>query len=158
MFALLHQSPKRVPKLALLTTGIIALSACSADSTGPSVPQVSGQWAYNASNLAGGGLSCSISGVRLILTQVRNTFSGSTNGGNLNCVAGAVTLVHSAIANDVIANGQINGNSVSFDIGTSDLHNTGTLSGNSLSGQLSARINTGSSILTLIGNFSAVRQ
>jgi len=53
------------------------------------------------------------------------------------------TRLYPALGGDVIANGQVSGNAVQFDIGTSDLDNAGTLSGNSMSGTLTLRIATG---------------
>lgn len=130
--------------------------ACGGDATGPA-PSVTGQWSYTATNISGSGITCNISGVSLSLTQSGSTFTGSTTGGDAAC-SGPGGSFDDALGGDVIANGQMTGNAVQFDIGTQDVHNAGTLSGNSMSGTVTFRIATGTSTIILTGNFSAVRQ
>lgn len=134
----------------------LLIAACKSDSTAPKT-DISGHWSYSASNVAGSGISCNISGVSATITETGSTFTGSTSGGTITC-SGPGGTASQAIGNDVIANGTINGASVQFDIGTSDIHNAGTLSGNSISGTVTIKVNSGGSTYTLTGNFSAVKQ
>jgi len=130
--------------------------ACGGDATSPA-PNVTGQWSYSATNISGSGVTCNISGVSLTLTQSGSTFTGSTAGGNVSC-SGPGGVLDEALGGDVVANGQVTGNAVQFDIGTQDIHNVGTLSGNSMSGTITLRVDTGTTTIILTGNFSAVRQ
>jgi hypothetical protein len=143
---------------SLLALCVVALTACSdSDSTGPETASLNGRWTYNASNISGGGMSCNITGVSFTLTQSGNTFTGTTLGGAISCSAPGVPTFSDNLGNDVIANGTINGTSVTFDIGTPDIHHTGAVSGSSMNGVVVIRISTGASTITLSGNFSAVK-
>lgn len=138
----------------------VTLSAChGSNATGPAAPSVTGNWTYSASNVSGSGLACDISGVAMGLQQSGNTFTGSLTGGTLSCTASGQTSTQS-LGSDVVANGTIVGNTVAFDIGTSDIHDAGTISGNSMSGTVTIRLDLGAptGVITLSGNFAAVRQ
>jgi hypothetical protein len=140
-----------------LLIGLLVIAVgCGGDSTGPRA-DISGRWTYNATNVAGSGVSCNISSVSMTLAQSGSTFTGAVASGLVTCSASGSSFSDN-LGNDVVANGQINGNAVQFDIGTSDVHNTGTVSGNSMSGTISLRVNTGSTTVVLTGNFAAVKQ
>jgi hypothetical protein len=130
--------------------------ACGGDATSPA-PNVTGQWSYTATNISGSGITCNISGVSLSLSQSGSNFTGSTTGGDASC-SGPGGSFDDALGGDIVANGKVIGNTVQFDIGTQDVHNVGTISGNSMSGTVTFRIATGTSTINLTGNFSAVRQ
>ena len=141
----------------LAVLSVVLVAGCGGDSTSPNA-DVSGLWTYNATNVVGGGITCSITNVSMTLTQSGTTFSGTVAaGGTLTCSSPSGSDTES-LGNDVIANGLINGNGIQFDIGTQDLHNTGTLSGNSMSGTVTIRVATGTATIILTGNFTAVRQ
>lgn len=131
----------------------LVLAGCS-DSTGVNNVSITGRWSYSVSNLSGGGVVCTIAGETFQLTQLGNTFSGTATGGTLSCNGGAP----SALASDVVANGTVSGNNVTFDIGTSDFHNSGKQSGASITGTTTARLNPGTGPVVLTGNFTAVQQ
>ena len=133
---------------------IPVLSSCS-DATSPKA-NISGQWTYNISNAAGSGLSCNLTGITLSLTQTGSTFTGTTTGGLISC-SGPGGSASDVLGNDVVANGHIDGNAVQFDISTQDIHNTGTLSGNSMSGSVTIRVVSSGVTFVLNGNFTAVR-
>lgn len=140
----------------LLPAALLGLVVgCSDSSTEPKA-DVSGHWTYSATNVAGGGLSCNIAGVNLTLAQTGTTVTGTVASGTVSCsgVSGAFT---DSLGDDVIANGQIIGNAIQFDIGTSDVHNAGSLNGNSMSGVLTLRAESGTTTVLLTGNFTAVR-
>ncbi len=141
---------------SLLAITTVLLSGCS-DSVTDVSTGISGRWSYNASNIVSGTVNCTITGVTMNLTQSGSTFTGTTLGGTFRCMAPGIAPVEEDLGNDVIANGQVNGNSVSFDIGTPDIHNTGTRSGESISGQITIRLVLSTGVVNLVGNFSAVR-
>ena len=142
----------------LLAVTLAAIAACGGDSTGPKAnSDLSGKWNYSAANLNGGGLSCNIAGVTISLTQTGSTFTGTTAGGTVTCVFGTQTETDS-LGIGSIANGQVSGNSVQFDIGSSELHHTGTRSGNSVTGTLTATIDDGTSTVVLTGSFVLAKQ
>jgi hypothetical protein len=88
---------------------------------------------------------------------VNATFTGSTIGGTITCSGGGGTFSDN-LGGDVVANGQINGNAVQFDIGTQDIHNVGSMSGNSISGIVTVLVAVSGTTFVLNGNFSAVKQ
>ena len=136
---------------------LLVFAACGGDSTGPKSVALTGQWAYNATNVSGSGLSCNFSGLTLVFTQTGSTLTGATNGGSFSCSAAGMTN-GSPLGTTPLANGQVNGNAVQFDFGTADIHNAGTLNGNSISGTVTVRADAGGTTIVLSGNFSAVKQ
>ena len=146
----------------LLLLLIPVFLACGGDDDGlmgPSISSVAGSWTYNMTNLSGGGLSCSATGTSMIFTQSASTFTGTYNGGTLSCISGGVT-VSAPVGTGTVVNGSVTtAAAVSFDFDTQDWRNTGTLSGNSISGTVVVRIDLGAptGIITLSGNFSAAR-
>ena len=147
----------------LLLLLIPVFPACSGDADGaggmmgPSIPSVAGSWTYNASNLSGSGVSCGVSGTSLAFTQSAGTFTGTYNGGTLSCTGPGGTVTGS-VGSGTVANGSVTtAGAVSFDFDTQDWRNTGTVSGNSISGTVVVRIDLGapSGVVTRSGNFSA---
>ena len=134
------------------------LAGCSGDSTGPSQTNVAGVWTLSASNMSGQGVSCNLGNTSVTLTQSGSTFSGSYGPGTITCFAGGQSA--SVQAQGTIVNGVISGTGVQFDLDTQDLHHTGNVNGNSMSG--TARWNfdlgTGTGVVTLNGNWSAARR
>jgi hypothetical protein len=141
----------------LAAVAFLVFAACGGDSTGPSAAALTGQWAYNATNVSGSGLTCNFSGLTLVITQTGPTVTGATNGGSFSCTA-AGTTQGGPLGTTPLANGQINGNAVQFDFGTADIHNAGTLNGKTISGTVTVRADAGGTIIVLSGNFSAVKQ
>jgi hypothetical protein len=143
----------------LLVCLIAMVEGCSGDdSTGPSRASVAGSWTLSASNVSGSGVSCSLGNTPMTLTQSGDTFTGSYGPGTLTCVAGGESI--SGGANGTIVNGVLNGNSVQFDLNTQDLHHTGTISGNSMSGtaRWTFDLGAGTGVVVLNGNWSAAKQ
>lgn len=149
---------RRTLSALLLTGAICASAACSGDATGPEAPSLSGRWTFNASNMSGSGMSCNLSAVALNISQQGNTFTGTYSGGRLTCTAGGQVLTQDWGSGTVV-NGSVNGNSIAFDFDTSDYRQTGTLSGNSISGNGVWREDLGApyGVVTLNGSFSAAR-
>jgi hypothetical protein len=141
----------------MLAAAVLALVACGGDSTGPNTSDVSGTWMYNATNLNGAGLSCSITNVTFSLTQTGSSFTGSTSGGTLSCTFAGESDSES-LGNSTVANGQVDGTAIQFDIGSSDLHNAGTRDGKSITGTLTANVEVDTTAVVLSGTFSLVKQ
>lgn len=143
---------------------LLMLAGCSGDSqTGPTGLQhanVAGSWTYNATNLSGTvmgfAMSCNIEGMTLNLTQTGTSFSGTCGPSTITCFGGGVQ-VDDTLPGSVVVNGLVNGNNVQFDIETSDYRNTGTVSGSSMSGTVSIRLDLGDEVVTLAGNWAAAR-
>jgi hypothetical protein len=148
----------RTMRLGLLT--MLAFGCGGGDSTGPNqTANVAGAWTAALSNMSGGGLSCgSSSSTTITLNQSGTTFSGGYSGGELTCTGPGGTLSF-FVGNGTVLNGQVNGSSVSFDLDTPDYHHTGTVSGTSMSGSASWRIDFGAptGVVTLNGNWGAAR-
>ena len=142
----------------LLAAALAVLAACGGDSTGPnSSSDLAGKWNYTATNLNGSGLSCNIAGVTVSLNQTGSTFTGTTAGGTLTC-AFLGTSETDSLGTGFITNGQVSGNAVQFDIGSSAFHHAGTRAGNSVTGTLTAMVDDGSATVVLTGTFALVKQ
>jgi hypothetical protein len=135
---------------------VVVLGGCSS-STGPSV-NVNGSWNYQASNLAGSGVSCFITGATLSLTQTGSTFSGSYSNAKLTCQVGGPQAVIGTFSGQVV-NGLISNDSVSFDFDTDAFINKGTIAGSSMSGNATATENVGGAIgnVSLSGQWGATK-
>ena len=142
---------------SLAVVALWVLAGCGGDSTGPSSASLTGTWMYNATNISGSGISCSFSSVTIAITQAGSSFVGTSSGGTFSCTAAGMTS-GSPLGTATIANGKIDGSAVEFDFDTQDIHNAGTLSGNSMSGTVTVRADVGGPIITLTGSFSAVKQ
>lgn len=137
----------------------LAMAACSGDSggsMGPVIPQVAGTWTYSATNIAGSGASCSVTGLTLTVNQTAETFTGSYSGGSMTCSGNGESATLGPFQGTIVS-GSISGNSVSFDLDTQDWRNTGTINGSSMSGTVTVRFDLGSGPITLSGNWSAAR-
>ena len=139
-------------------TALLA-AACGGDSSGPgsnnAVP-LTGSWSYSTSNLSAIGVTCNSSGTILTVTQVGSTFSGTYSGGTLSCTSSSGT-VSGAVGSGVVVSGSLVGNAVSFDLDTSDWRNTGSVTGNSMSGTVTVRVVVSGTLYTLTGAFGAAR-
>lgn len=144
----------------LLAGTLFALSgaiSCSGDKvSGPKDADVSGAWTYNA-DVGSGGVSCMIRGRVLTFTQSGSTFSGTWNGGTIFCTLNGVTSGGTA-GNGVVAGGTVSINNVNFNFDTPDFSNTGVISGATISGTASAKVNATTGTVIATGAFSAVRR
>jgi hypothetical protein len=154
----------RTTKL-LAALAVALVLACGHDSTGPNTgtgtgtggaTNLTGNWLYSTSNVNGSGLSCSSSGTVLTISHQGSTFSGTYSGGTLTCIGGGTTQ-SVAVGMGTVVTGSLAGTAVSFNLDTSDWHNTGALSGNSMSGTVTVRLVVDNSTYTLTGNWGASR-
>jgi hypothetical protein len=144
--------------LSIATSLAVLITACGDDDpSGPTIPNVAGSWTYSATNITGGGVTCSFTNVPMTLAQTGTTFTGAYAGGLLAC-AGPGGSFSEQVAGGSVATGTINGNAVTFDLDNSDWHNTGTISGATMSGTVVVKINDGTTTFTLAGEFTATRQ
>jgi hypothetical protein len=146
---------------SLFLFALLGFVACGGDNgTGPGSTSVDGVWSASLSNLSGSGVSCSSTApTQLTLNQTGSTFSGSYTGGELTC-SGPGGTFSEPVGSGSVVNGQINGNSLSFDLDTPDFHQIGTITGNSLSGTAQWRVDFGAptGVVTLNGNWGAAKQ
>jgi hypothetical protein len=146
-------------KTAAASVAVLAIVSCGGgDVSGPTNANIAGSWTYTMTNLAGGGLTCFSSGTTMTFSQSGATFTGTYSGGTLSCSAPGFGPVSQTIGNGTIATGTVNINSVSFDLDTSDWRNTGTVSGNSISGTVVVRFTSGSTSVILNGSFAAIKR
>ena len=124
---------------------------------GPTTPNVAGTWSYSISSLSGGGTTCFASGTTMnLFTQSEMTFTGTYSGGFFIC--GFVELF---VADGTVRNGSVTSDSVvSFDLGLSAWHNSGTISGDSMSGAVTVPVDLGPPVgrVTMSGTFAGIRQ
>lgn len=120
---------------------------------------VEGEWAYEARNLTGSGLSCDVTGPILTLDQEGSSFSGRAGGGTVSCRGGQGT-VSVAIAGAPVVNGRVDGDQIQFDLGTSDMGHAASVNGRSMAGTVTWWLNLGepTGLVLLQGHFAAARQ
>ena len=152
---------QRTWKAAVLVVAGVWTAACGENafvtgvlSTGANL---AGRWNYNAQNVAGSGRSCNVIGVVVTIDQKGSTFTGNVTGGSVSCTEGGEVVLEYPLLDDVIANGRINGSTVSFDIGGPEVHHTGSVSGNSLTGQLTIQADSSVNAPRLIGPYTMTR-
>lgn len=136
-----------------------SILACGGDNgTGPVTPDLTGSWTYGVTDLSGSGVSCTVVGTVLNIGQSGSTFSGSYSGGTVTCTGPGGTA-SADINGGVVVNGTVNARGgVSFELDTSDWRSTGTVTGTSMSGTVTARLNVGSGGLVLLsGSWSSSR-
>ncbi len=148
-------------RLVVLSLLFGALACGEDNGTGPTFANVHGNWTLSITNLSGGGAVCNTSSpVQMTFQQNTTTFSGSYGGGGvLNCTApqGAFSA---AVGSGSVLNGAIDGNEVTFDLGTADFHHVGTVNGSSMTGTASWTFVLGpvSAAGMLTGSWTATRQ
>jgi hypothetical protein len=135
------------------------LVGCGSDVTSVKPGPLSGVWNYNATNLAQPGVTCSITGLSLTITQSGDTFTGTVaSGGVVFCRSPARSDTEPLSVGDIVANGILNDGTVAFDIGSATFHNVGSISGTSMSGKATIQILTTGTNALLAGDFTAVKQ
>lgn len=144
------------PPLAL--AALLLAGACS-DTFDPAANQVGGDWLYAAPALNGPGWSCSVAGLDLSLSQTGRTFNGTTGPAELDCVSldddGSTSRLIGPLP---VVRGLVNGDDVSFQLGSDAWPHEGVLSGVSISGTTSLTLPLGGEAVTLTGSFGAARR
>ena len=137
------------------TFAVLLLVGCGgSDAIGPTqTVQIGGSWLMDVTGVSGGTLqNCSLSPFAATLVQVGTTFNGSFGQTTLSCPG----VGSAPITGGNIVNGSITGLSVSFDLNTPDLHQTGTIrSAVAMDGTVRYRLSDGT-ILT--GGWAANKQ
>jgi hypothetical protein len=137
--------------------GLLCLVACGGDSSGPSDVSVAGTWQASLSNMSGSGLSCnSTAPTQISLNQSGDAFTGSYSGGELTCTGPGGTA-SDFVGSGTVLNGSLNGSSVSMDLDTPDFHLTGSVNGNSMSGNARWVIDIQGQTIVLNGQWGAAR-
>jgi hypothetical protein len=147
----------------LVLTPLVWLLACGDDDngTGPGSGNVTGTWTFSITSMTAGDATCSTSSpLQITLQQNTTTLSGSFNGaGVLTCTASFGSF-SAPISAGSVANGQIEGNQISFDLGSAAFHQEGTVTGSFMSGSATWTFPSGSAstLGTLTGSWSATKQ
>jgi len=129
-----------------------SLFACGGgDSQGPKLADVAGAWRATWTNMSGGGHSCGLT-LAMTLTHQGTAFTGSYSNAIVACDGQS-----SAPFTGTVVNGAVNGDQVSFDLDTTALHQTGSLSGASMSGPATWTLSSGTSTIVLTGSWAATR-
>ena len=146
--------------LFFIAVTVLAANCGGDDAAAPTpTANVAGTWAASASDMSGGGITCSSTQpTQLTFSQSGSTFSGTYSGGELSCVTPTGTATAS-IGTGVVINGAVSGNNMVFDLDTKESHFGGTVNGNSISGGASWRVDFGAptGVITLGGNWGATR-
>lgn len=115
--------------------------ACSGESVAPRDTSVAGEWRYSVEQLSNGGaVSCSmLSDDTLLLGRSTSHVVGRYMGGTIQCLGADVEKIE--LNSGSVINGTIDlinqdTQNVTFDLGGSSWHQTGSLKGDRMSGQL----------------------
>ena len=121
--------------------------------------QLVGDWSYDMPLLQDGhGLSCSIMGPVLTLTQNGTSFTGRVNGGTQQCTWPNGSGTNSMQSADVLA-GKIKEDSISFDILNDLWHNVGEfVTEDSMAGTVNSIYGIGAQQIQIVGYWFAKRQ
>jgi len=148
-------------RLSWAVIGLVAAlaTACGSDNpAGPSIANVAGTWRITFTNMSGSGVTCSTTAIDYVITQSGATFTGTSSSTYTFTCTDGVNTISQSVTGGIITNGQITGTSISFDLATNAAHQTGTLSGNSISGTSTWTLDLGSSgTVVLIGQFGGLR-
>lgn len=143
---------------------VLLLTACGGDGgpTAPDVLQIGGTWNYQTNNVLVNGITCSISGRTMTITQSGSSFTGQLTGGIAECTAEFGSYSQDLGADgitDGIVNGVIDGNSLSFDLDFDPGASlTGTVSNGAMSGTITERTySVTGTIVSGTGSWSASR-
>lgn len=143
----------------LLLLFLLATACGGGDNlAGPTHADVGGAWRITFTNMTGSGATCNTNSGNLTLTHSSATAFGGTYGPvTVTCVAGVEEL--SGSFQGSVANGAVNGSSVQFDLDNEDVHQTGTVTGSSMSGSSRWDLDLGSGQAVLLdGTWSAAKQ
>jgi hypothetical protein len=146
-------------RLGALGLALSLLAACGGDSpTGPTTADIAGTWRITFTNMSGSGVTCGTSAIDYVVSQSGDTFSGTSNSTyTLSCTDG-VSSGSEVLTGSIITNGHVSGSAISFDLATSAAHQTGAISGNSVSGSATWTIDLGTSgSVVLRGQFGGAR-
>ena len=137
----------------------VVLGACGdGDGTGPNPVDIAGTWSLAWTNMSGSGIRCQTSAIEYQIVQNGTTFTGNSNSTyTLSCTDGITTLTDT-LTGAIITNGRITGNTVSFDLASSAAHQSGTVSGDTMSGTATWTLDLGTSgTIILRGPFAGHR-
>jgi hypothetical protein len=127
-------------RILLVVLGWIPV-ACGSDSVAPQLTNVAGQWSYRVEGLSDGGtVRCSmLSEGRLLLDRSAAHVEGRYAGGTIQCQGAdieEIDLVSGSVVNGTIDRMDQGAQNVTFDLDGSSWHQTGSLSGDRMSGAL----------------------
>jgi hypothetical protein len=157
-----NRSLAREAIMRVIVAGVFLLAAAcgGGDPGGPTTSHaLVGNWSYDMPQLQDGrGLSCSIMGPVLTLTQNGTSFSGRVNGGTQQCTWPDGSSSNSMPSADVLA-GKIRGDSISFDILNDLWHNVGRfVTEDSMAGTVNSIQRIGAQQYQIVGYWYSKRQ
>ena len=141
-------------KHRILGVLLIALLAGCSDGTGPEPVNVSGEWAYSASNLVGSGVRCAVSTTGT-LNQVGETFSGTHRNSYIECWRGTASYHYAGPTSGLIVNGRVDEDDIGFDVDTPSFHHSGKVTATQITGTATLGFSDG---VVVTGTFYAVRR
>lgn len=147
-------------RLGIACLALTLLAACGGDDgpTSPKAVDLSGTWRITFTNLSGSGITCGTTGIDYVISQTGSTFTGSSPSTYRFTCTDGVSTESETLTGAVITNGQIDGSQVAFDLATSAAHQTGMVSGNSLTGSATWTLDLGGAgTVVLRGQFGGVR-
>jgi hypothetical protein len=142
-----------------LRSALPALSAfiAACDPLGLGTADIEGTWLLSARNLTAPQISCQITALELHIRQDGERFTGTTSGGELDCLRDNLPAVTRLLTTEPIVSGRLIGDSVIFQIGNADWTHAGRIQHRSMTGSIEVLFGPpiGSSVLT--GRFGAAK-
>jgi hypothetical protein len=142
-------------KIVSWLSSLGVLVGCGADGAGvgPSAnANVTGSWNAVWQSMNGTDMSCSADGGRLELSQSTGRFTGSYRVQTLTCNGMSRT-----VSTGAVLNGTIQGNQVAFDLSDPAFHQSGSLTGDEMSGSATWTLSIDGTAHTVTGTWRAVR-
>ena len=142
----------------LLVIGLAGVAGCGGGDGGPTGPassSIAGTWHMSLSNVSGGGETCSAADIALVLQGSGSSFTGTYSG--IFACGPTGGQQQGAQVNGTIVNGTRSGSQVALDMDDSDLHHTGTINGDQMSGTANYHLNLSGGLRILSGSWTATR-
>jgi hypothetical protein len=141
-------------RLGMLVLSLFALTGCGDSGTGPGdAAQIAGDWRFSWTMSEGDGFTC-VTIVDFTIQQSGADFSGLQDGAGLTQ---CTDTEPQQFGGETIVGGEIDGDEISFGLGTFSGSNEGTVTGSSIVGEAVWTIDLGGPPLVLSGDFTAVR-
>jgi len=125
----------RTRQYSLLGTGLVLVSTLGCGEGDPAEPllpaDVGGRWQFRFGLMTGPGVRCGPYAIEYVITQSGNTFTGVVDSGySISCSEGGMP----EHITSSISDGEVAGNSVTFELAMGEAEYVGTVEGDAMNG------------------------
>jgi hypothetical protein len=147
-------------RIIALAAVVVSVAACHNEViVYNQLADVGGEWQITATNVSGGGLTCSVNNLTVSLAQTDTTFTGTVLTGTITCVQGIFSGTRPADIGSSVG-GAVSGRAITITDTAIGASLTGTVAnGNTqMSGTCSVQLTLGDgSVVTVTGPWSGFR-